>query len=182
MRLPVIALLLGACSLLPFGSARAEAQAGRYQLAVGVDGPYLVDSATGDIWHRDRNGVWYYEGNPTRSQNPKPKPQPFDSRKLKVQLETVPTTLRVDQHQQAVVPGTDGKLYLSLGDITGGAVTVTVIPVGGTAITSKVMRPDNLISIPTASGELLIALKALNNVLLGNDTATFEISVKQRQE
>jgi hypothetical protein len=85
--------------------------------------------------------------------------------------------MTVKQRSTTTVPGSDGKLQLSIDDITGGQVMATLVDSGGLPLAGPIsLQPGKPIVFRIAGQRHQLALNELNNALVGEDFATFVIS------
>lgn len=90
---------------------------------------------------------------------------------------TFPATLTVKQNSSAVIPGFNGKLSLSIGDITRGSVTATVEAKDGSAMAGPApLRRGASVQFTSANATYLLKLVTLKDTLAGDDFATFSVS------
>ncbi len=89
-----------------------------------------------------------------------------------------PVSFVLFQRSTLDIPGTDGDLRISLGDITRGQVSTTILDRSGRAVgdVSQTMRPTDRITIKWRDTAYHITLKSLRNELVGNDSAVFSIA------
>lgn len=76
-----------------------------------------------------------------------------------------------------MVPGSDGKLQLTIDDITRGQVIATLVDREGLPLAGPIsLQPDKPMDFQFAGQPHQLALNELNNALIGEDFATFVIS------
>jgi hypothetical protein len=92
-------------------------------------------------------------------------------------LAEVPVEMLVKQRTTSAVPGSDGKLLLTIDDITDGQVMVTLATDGKPVLTTRSLKPDEFVDFTFESVDYELKLRRLDNALVGEDSATFEISV-----
>jgi hypothetical protein len=93
-------------------------------------------------------------------------------------LAEVPVEMLVKQRTTSAVPGSDGKLMLTVDDVTKGQVMVTLATDGGTTILStRSLKSEESAEFEFESVDYQLTLRQLDNALVGEDSATFEISV-----
>jgi hypothetical protein len=90
----------------------------------------------------------------------------------------LPVTMTLEQRSTTPVPGSDGKLSLTIDDITGEQVAVTVLDAHNKALAGPVSLTSGQIA-PFRIGEAIyhLRLQKLSNALVGSDFATIVIDV-----
>jgi len=147
-------------------------QVGRYQLVVGQHNiVYVIDTATAQCWSRGPDLRWTDMGKPF---DPKPGRTP---KPLTLKLPTEPVELTVLQRRSKVIPGSEDRITLQLGDITAGQVLLSVrSDEGETLLDDTSVKPGEVVEFTVADRTFYIRLRELTNVLLGsNDFGVFEI-------
>jgi hypothetical protein len=98
-------------------------------------------------------------------------------------LAEVPVEILVKQRTTSIVPGSDGKLLLTIDDITDGQVMVTLATDHGTMVLpTRSLKPDESVDFKFGSVDYELKLRQLDNALVGEDSATFEIIVPMEGE
>jgi hypothetical protein len=93
-------------------------------------------------------------------------------------LVEVPVEMFVKQRTTSAVPGSDGKLFLTIDDITDGQVMVSIATDGGTAILPlRSLKNKESAGFKFESVYYELTLRQLDNALVGDDTATLVIGV-----
>jgi hypothetical protein len=92
-------------------------------------------------------------------------------------LAEVPVKFLVKQRTTSAVPGSDGKLLLTIDDITDGQVMVTLATDGKPVQPTRSLKPDEFVDFTLESVDYELKLRQLDNALVGEDSATFEISI-----
>lgn len=88
----------------------------------------------------------------------------------------LPIEFTMRQRSTTPVPGSDDRLLITIGDITGGQVTVSAATAGGdTLLPERSMLPHTTARLDFAGEPLRLRLQRLDNALVGDDFATFEI-------
>lgn len=147
---------------------------GRYQLAVHPSGwVFVLDTATGDCWSKPLGGEWQSAGNPTRSARTTASDEPL---RLELPEESVELTIR--QRRSKVVPGSEGRIHIRIGDITEGQVLLSVRADDGKVLRDDVsVRPEDVIGFSVNGQRYFIRVKELRNILVGQgDFGVFEVS------
>jgi hypothetical protein len=90
----------------------------------------------------------------------------------------VPLELKVEQRTTTIVPGSENRLSLTIDDITGNQVMVSLgTDTGATPIPMRSMSPREQRAFEYAGEQYLLTLEELDNALIGEDTARFSIAV-----
>jgi hypothetical protein len=104
----------------------------------------------------------------------KPKPAPAPPPPPTIQ--GLPVTMTVKQRSTTAVPGADGKLQLTIDDITGGQVTTTLADSQGSPLIGPVsLRAGSSNDFQFAGQSFTLVFDKLDNALIGEDFATFTI-------
>jgi len=94
----------------------------------------------------------------------------------KAPLFVPPVAFEVGQRQTLPVPESENGLLITLGDITGGQVLVSVSGVGGeTYLPRRFMRSGSSAEITLSDQQVMLNLLSLKNALVGDDVATFQM-------
>jgi len=92
-------------------------------------------------------------------------------------LTTVPAEVTVKQRSTTSVPGSNGELLLTLDDITRGQVMASLATASGEfLLPPRSMSSDDTASFRIGKSSYTLKLNQLNNALVGEDFATFNIS------
>ena len=87
-----------------------------------------------------------------------------------------PVQFDVSQRSTTPVPGSDGKILITVDDITRGQVLTTLSWDNGEPIVAtRSARPNDVITFSAGGHMYELKLTELTNVLVGDDTASFEI-------
>lgn len=106
---------------------------------------------------------------------PPPPPPPAPA------IEGLPFELTIRQRRSAVVPGTRGRLALSIDDITGDQTHVTLRADGKLALLdARSMRPRASAAFQLDGQDYVLRLDELVNNLIGEDFATFSFRVPEQ--
>ena len=90
-----------------------------------------------------------------------------------------PLHLTIIQRTSKFIRGSDGKLSVHIDDITGGQVLVEILRDSGPALVDTIsMKPGDIVKFHVAEQEYHLILIRLENFLIGNDFAVFEVSTK----
>ncbi|MBA4020453.1 MAG: hypothetical protein C0483_25105 [Pirellula sp.] len=93
------------------------------------------------------------------------------------ELKDLPVVVTVKQRTSEVVPGSEGKLQVTIDDITRGQVIVSLSHrKHGLSIGPTSLRPDDTKLFKLGSESYQLRLKSLNNALLGDDFAELEFA------
>jgi hypothetical protein len=93
-------------------------------------------------------------------------------------LRNLPVQMNVKQRTTTVVPGSDGKLRLTIDDITRGQVIASLVNAEGTAVLAATsLEQGDRAPFILGRQTYELRLRELNNALLGEDFATFEIAI-----
>ncbi len=85
-----------------------------------------------------------------------------------------PAEFKVYQRSTEPLPGSDGKLLLTLGDITAGRVTITLLEDSGLpVIARRSIREEDTVDFTLEGYRYTLQLKTLKNLATGRDYATF---------
>jgi hypothetical protein len=87
-----------------------------------------------------------------------------------------PAEFTVLQRSTTALPGSNGKVVLTIDDITRDQVMATLSWEDGTPIVAtRSLRQDDVVTFTAGDHAYKIKLKTLKNVLVGNDRATFQL-------
>ena len=87
-----------------------------------------------------------------------------------------PVQFGMSQRSTVPIPGSDGKMVITIDDITAGQVLMGVSWEDGRPIVAtRSMRPKDIVTLSVDGHAYKIKLKELTNVLIGTDTACFEL-------
>jgi hypothetical protein len=104
-----------------------------------------------------------------------PPASPATTRKAGIQV--LPVEFKVRQRSSTPVPGSDGRLLITIDDITRNQVIVTAATTDGASVLpSRSMSPQSTAPLNFDGQRLLLRLQRLDNALAGEDFAGFEIS------
>jgi len=99
-----------------------------------------------------------------------------DAAPRQIPLAVVPIELTVRQRSTTPIPGSDGKLLVTIDDVTRGQIMVSVVEQGQTALIGPVsMTPDMSLEFPWADKRYTLTLERLHNALVGEDFADFVV-------
>lgn len=92
-------------------------------------------------------------------------------------LSGLPVELRALQRTTTALPGSDGRLLLTVADVTRGQVIVSLATRDGEAVLApRSMSPGDVAPFRFAETPFQLALTALDTSLLGDDAASFVVS------
>ena len=165
-------------------SGRAE----RYQaIRVSDDRVLVIDTATGQCWSKHLgHRQWIDEGAPSsrqRLQGERAERSTRAERRARVPFLRLrgdePVELTVRQREKKAIPGSDGTLFVHLGDITEGQVLVAVRDEAGKAVAGEksLAQGQSLRFAPDGGDEFVVTIAELRNLLTGDDFAVLRISV-----
>lgn len=87
-----------------------------------------------------------------------------------------PAQFSASQRSTAPLPKSDGKLLLTLDDITAGQVLVTLSWDDGRAVVAtRSVRQDEIVTFTVSNHVYKLKLEKITNVLIGEDTALFRL-------
>ena len=87
-----------------------------------------------------------------------------------------PVEFSVSQRSTTPLPRSDGKLILTLDDITRGQVLVTISwQDGRTVIATRSLRQNDIVTFTANNKTYKLKLQRLTNVLIGDDSAVFQL-------
>jgi hypothetical protein len=157
-------------------------QVGRYQLSVaGVDsdlGVVVLDTATGQCWRRGANRGWENWGNPTRDSKAVEAPRKREP--ITLSLPDEPVSVAVIQRHTRPIPGSDGRLFVRVGDITEGQALVSVENESGEEVLAPMsLRQGDHAEFRLAGERFYLQVRELRNLLIGDDFALCEISSRE---
>lgn len=90
----------------------------------------------------------------------------------------VPVEIVVKQRTTSAIPGSNGKLLLTVDDVTDGQVMVTIAADGATAILpTRSLKNKESAAFEFEALNYSLTLRHLNNDLVGEDTARFVIGI-----
>jgi hypothetical protein len=93
-------------------------------------------------------------------------------------LVEVPVEMLVKQRTTSAVPGSDAKLLLTIDDITDGQVMVTIATDrGGAILPTRSLKNKESAEFEFEAVDYKLTLRQLDNALVGEDSATFVITV-----
>ena len=91
-------------------------------------------------------------------------------------ISELPIEITLAQRTQLVVPGSEGKLFAAIDDVTAGQVVVTLTSENQTPVFGPLsMKPEDSHDFTFKDYPLRIQLKKLSNALIGEDYATLSI-------
>jgi hypothetical protein len=94
-----------------------------------------------------------------------------------LQLTNLPVEMTVKQRSSTAVPGSEGRLLLTVDDITRGQVMASLATAAGDAVMSpRSMLADEDATFRFGGSSYSLMLKELNNALVGEDFASFIVS------
>lgn len=89
-----------------------------------------------------------------------------------------PVEFQMTQRSTIALPGSNDKILITISDITRGQVMTSVSWRGGSLIAAtRSMRENDRVTFAVEGHSYRIELKQLTNVLVGEDTARFELSL-----
>ena len=153
---------------------------GRYQIMAVPDGRiFIIDTATGQCWSKVEGGKWHDEGNPTRdkaataavsrvgnSPSRSSHSQPFDA----------PIELTIPQHVSQVIPGSEGRLIIRLGDVAKEEVSLSIITTAGKRVNgSTTLAEGEELAFDANDTLYIIKIQSLDNGTDGHGSATLAI-------
>lgn len=118
---------------------------------------------------------------PTESSEPKsicePQQQKTRPEKIRLTLPKDPLRMTVVQRRSKIIPGSNGKIYLHIDDITGGQVLLEIwahfnVPVVDTVS----VKPGDVLDFEVGAQKYYLSVVELRNFLTGDDFGVFEIS------
>ncbi len=87
-----------------------------------------------------------------------------------------PVEFTVPQRSTTPLPGSNGKVLITIDDITRGQVMTTLLWQNGAPIVAtRSLRQDDVVTFTASNHVYALKLKTLRNVLVGEDTATFRL-------
>jgi hypothetical protein len=112
-----------------------------------------------------------------RPQSPPTPPPQAPVPNARTPLSNLPIKMTVGQRSTTEVPGSEGALRLTIGDITRGQVIVTLVDKQGEAeLAATSLKPGDSASFDLGADTYQLKLSELNNALIGDDFATFTIT------
>jgi hypothetical protein len=88
-----------------------------------------------------------------------------------------PVEFQIGQRSTVALPGSEGRVTITIDDITRGQVMTSLALRDGKVITAvRSLHENDRINFALEGYNYIITLKKLNNVLIGEDTASFELS------
>ncbi len=92
----------------------------------------------------------------------------------------LPAEMTVTQRSTTAVPGSDGRVRVTVDDVTRGQVTVTVLAEDGSALAGPTsLCPADRVRFAAGGGAYVLQLEALDNALVGEDHATLVIAAAE---
>jgi hypothetical protein len=93
-------------------------------------------------------------------------------------ISEVPVTMTVEQRSTTAIPGSGGKLSLTIDDITRGQVVASVLDADNTAIAGPIsLTTGQIVDFKLDDTDYHLRLEKLANAPIGSDFATFVIDV-----
>jgi hypothetical protein len=89
----------------------------------------------------------------------------------------VPVEVVVKQRTTTNIPGSDGQLVLTVDDITRNQVMTSLAAGGKVVLPTRSISPKGSVEFQFGDSKYLLSLKELDNELVGEDLATFVISL-----
>src|SRR5690606_2990500 len=90
----------------------------------------------------------------------------------------LPVTLTLEQRSTTPIPGSDGKLSLTIGDITREQVAVSILDADNRALAGPVsLTAGQTVPVRLEGTDYHLRLEKLSNALIGSDFATLVIDV-----
>ena len=87
-----------------------------------------------------------------------------------------PAEFTISQRSTVSLPGSDGKLMITIDDITAGQVLTTISwQVGKPVVATRSLRQADVVTFTASNYAYKIKLKELTNVLVGEDSAVFQL-------
>lgn len=167
-------------------SPRAAAPAERFQaVRISDNRVFVIDTATGQCWSKYL-GIrkWNDEGNPAQSRR-----RPLKNSDSEAAIEdsaqaprlalgdddSVELTIR--QRERKAIPGSDGTLFIHLGDVTEGQVLVAVRDEAGNAVAGeRSLTQGQVLRFTVAGQRFALAVDELRNLLTGDDFVVLRLS------
>ena len=85
--------------------------------------------------------------------------------------------LTILQRGSKPIPGSDGRVFVGLGDITAGQVLLSVTTDAGDVLLDDTsLRPGDAVEFHVGKKPFTLTVRALNNFLVGDDFGVVEIS------
>ena len=98
-------------------------------------------------------------------------------RRPKLELPEDPASLTIIQREAKEIPGSRGTLLVSIGDITGGQVILSIYGPGLKPIVDYTsVSPGDIVPFTVHDQQYYLLVKELRNFIIGDDIAVFEIS------
>ncbi|MBI4881195.1 MAG: DUF5329 family protein [Planctomycetes bacterium] len=92
-------------------------------------------------------------------------------------LRSLPVEMTVKQRSTTEVPGSDGRVRVTVEDVTRGQVLVTVLAEDGSVLSGPTsLCPGDNMGFEVGGGAYVVKLEGLENTLLGEDHATLVIT------
>ena len=166
---------------------------GRYQLLrVNDNCLYLIDTATGHVWARYlTEGDWRDEGNPTQPKPSEPPPKMKKGKgKFKVddvqrkserpqatlEIKDQPLNMVIVQREERAVPGSNGTVFIRVGDITDGQAFLTIVDVDRKELFGrKSIRQGDTVEFAVGPKKFTVKVEELRNILIGDDFARLTV-------
>jgi hypothetical protein len=106
-----------------------------------------------------------------------PQSRSLSSSPISPPLTGLPVTITVKQRTTTDIPGSQGRLRLTIDDITRGQVLTSLSAADGASVLAPVsLQPDATASFEFHGRRYELRLKELDNALIGDDFATFILS------
>jgi hypothetical protein len=92
-------------------------------------------------------------------------------------IANLPVAMKVKQRSTTEVPGSGGRISLTVDDITRGQVIASLVGEGGSVLVGpKSMKQGDAAAFAAGDQKYVLKLSELSNALVGEDYVTFEIS------
>lgn len=103
--------------------------------------------------------------------------EPAETREPPIAL-NCPVEINIRQRSTIALPGSNDRILITIDDITGGQVMMSLSwRDGNEIVATRSIRPDDCVIFVVEGHTYKIELKQLKNVLIGEDTACFELSL-----
>ncbi len=176
-----LSLLLTALVAIPFvafgGTDDGRSGIGRYQLTATVEGLYFLDTATGELWLKVKDGEWHKVDSPV---DPAPPTRDAPAKPVSLTLPKAGETMPMVQREKRAIPGSSETLWVQLGDITGGQVFVEVSDLNGHHLVKRTsLKTREFLKFKVNETDVYLQIAEMVNNLLDEDICQVHLSFKK---
>lgn len=173
MKKLLMVFLLGVFSLPELKAA----EAGRYQITSSMSGVYFLDTATGELWRRSKDGGWVKVDSPVNKVAGVPD---IKLRPVTIELPAGGRKMTVIQREARDVVGSKGSLQVRIGDISAGQALVEVHDKNGIMFLDRsTVKDGEFVSFEVKGKKVYLQMTEVVNKLIGNDYCELKFSFEK---